>query len=67
MKIYFIERKDLMKNLKFKKFLSLFLVFAIIGGILGGCGKKMPQKKMRKQKMFLQKKKLLQKMRLEVT
>lgn len=29
-----------MKNLKFKKFLSLFLVFAIIGGILGGCGKK---------------------------
>ena len=40
MKIYFIERKDLMKNLKFKKFLSLFLVFTIIGGILGGCGKK---------------------------
>lgn len=29
-----------MKNLKFKKFLSLFLVFTIIGGILGGCGKK---------------------------
>ena len=29
-----------MKNLKFKKFLSLFLVFTMIGGILGGCGKK---------------------------
>ena len=29
-----------MKNLKFKKFLSLFLVFTLIGGILGGCGKK---------------------------
>lgn len=29
-----------MKNLKFKKFLSLFLVFTIIGGILGGCSKK---------------------------
>lgn len=29
-----------MKNLKFKKFLSLFLVFTIIGGILGGCAKK---------------------------
>lgn len=29
-----------MKNFKFKKFLSLFLVFTIIGGILGGCGKK---------------------------
>lgn len=40
MKIYFIERKDLMKNLKFKKFLSLFLVFTMIVGILGGCGKK---------------------------
>lgn len=39
MKIYFIERKDLMKNLKFKKFLSLFLVFTMIGGILGGCSK----------------------------
>lgn len=40
MKIYFMERKYLMKNLKFKKFLSLFLVFTLIGGILGGCGKK---------------------------
>ena len=29
-----------MKNLKFKKFLSLFLVFTMIGGILGGCSKK---------------------------
>ena len=29
-----------MKNLKFKKFLSLFLVFTIIVGILGGCSKK---------------------------
>lgn len=29
-----------MKNLKFKKFLSLFLVFTMIGGILGGCAKK---------------------------
>lgn len=29
-----------MKNLKFKKFLSLFLVFTMIVGILGGCGKK---------------------------
>ena len=39
MKIYFIERKDLMKNLKLKKFLSLLLVFTMIGGILGGCSK----------------------------
>lgn len=29
-----------MKNLKFKKFLSLFLVFTMIVGILGGCSKK---------------------------
>lgn len=29
-----------MKNLKFKKILSLFLVFTIIVGILGGCSKK---------------------------
>ena len=29
-----------MKNLKFKKFLSLFLVFTLFAGILGGCGKK---------------------------
>lgn len=28
-----------MKNLKLKKFLSLFLVFTMIGGILGGCSK----------------------------
>lgn len=29
-----------MKNLKFKKFLSLLLVFTLFAGILGGCGKK---------------------------
>lgn len=29
-----------MKNLKFKKILSLLLVFIMIAGILGGCGKK---------------------------
>lgn len=29
-----------MKNLKFKKFLSLLLVFIVFAGILGGCGKK---------------------------
>ena len=29
-----------MKNLKFKKFLSLLLVFIMMAGILGGCGKK---------------------------
>ena len=29
-----------MKNLKFKKFLSLLLVFTLFSGILGGCGKK---------------------------
>ena len=29
-----------MKNVKFKKFLSLLLVFIMMAGILGGCGKK---------------------------
>ena len=29
-----------MKNLKFKKFLSLLLIFTMFAGILGGCGKK---------------------------
>ena len=29
-----------MKNLKFKKILSLLLVFIMMAGILGGCGKK---------------------------